>query len=287
MSPRGKVLTEIYGEANRRSPGGTSVPSSLVLPTPAGMAAGLRQLALVVSGEAGRAAVAVEGRWDGTIEDPDLGTRRFELQLRTRGRPARRDAHHLARQDRAQGAGPGRRVRPRQRALHRRPAGHRVQLQGHPRGEHRHRHHRARRAGPRPRSPCASWSEVKAMPRVRTGLERLLDRPEPVRGLRVGLVANPSSITPDLVHASVGSEGPARGEARRPLRARARHRRRRAGPRRGRPLARPRDGPARPQPLRRDPRSPPRRCWPGSTRWCSTCRTWARATTRSSTRCST
>ena len=38
--------------------------------------------ALVVSGEAGRAAVAVEGRWNGTIEDPDLGTRRFELQLR-------------------------------------------------------------------------------------------------------------------------------------------------------------------------------------------------------------
>jgi hypothetical protein len=85
ITTRGKVLTEIYGEANRRSPGGTSVPSGLVLPTPAGMATGLRQLALVVSGEAGRAAVAVEGRWNGTIEDPDLGTRRFELQLRTEG----------------------------------------------------------------------------------------------------------------------------------------------------------------------------------------------------------
>ena len=41
------------------------------------------------------------------------------------------------------------------------------------------------------------------MARVRTGLERLLDRPEPVRGLRVGLVVNPSSITADLEHASV------------------------------------------------------------------------------------
>ena len=41
------------------------------------------------------------------------------------------------------------------------------------------------------------------MARVRTGLERLLDRPEPVRGRRVGLVVNPSSITPDLEHASV------------------------------------------------------------------------------------
>ncbi|HSD65950.1 MAG TPA: IPT/TIG domain-containing protein, partial [Vicinamibacteria bacterium] len=85
LSPRGRVLTEIYAEANRRAPGGTSVPSGLVLPTPAGMAAGLRQMALVVSAETGRAAVAVEGRWDGTMEDPDLGTRRFELQLRSEG----------------------------------------------------------------------------------------------------------------------------------------------------------------------------------------------------------
>jgi hypothetical protein len=85
LTPRGKVLTEIYAEANRRSPGGTSVPSSLVVPTPESMAAGLRQLALVVSPEGGRAAVAVEGRWDGTMEDPDLGTRRFELQLRSEG----------------------------------------------------------------------------------------------------------------------------------------------------------------------------------------------------------
>jgi uncharacterized protein YbbC (DUF1343 family) len=39
--------------------------------------------------------------------------------------------------------------------------------------------------------------------RVVPGLERLLDRPDPVRGLRVGLVCNPSSITSDLVHASL------------------------------------------------------------------------------------
>jgi len=85
LSPRGKVLTEIYGEASRRAPGGMGVPMSLVLPTPEGRAAALRQLALVVSGEASRAAVAVEGRWDGTIEDPELGTRLFELVLRTEG----------------------------------------------------------------------------------------------------------------------------------------------------------------------------------------------------------
>ena len=39
--------------------------------------------------------------------------------------------------------------------------------------------------------------------RVRTGLEVLLGRPARVRGLRVGLVANPASITSDLVHASL------------------------------------------------------------------------------------
>jgi len=56
-----------------------------VVPTPAGMATALRQMALVVSAEAGRAAVAVEGKWDGMIEAPDLGQRRFELLLRTEG----------------------------------------------------------------------------------------------------------------------------------------------------------------------------------------------------------
>jgi uncharacterized protein YbbC (DUF1343 family) len=45
------------------------------------------------------------------------------------------------------------------------------------------------------------------MGRVVPGLSRLLDRPEPVRGLRVGLVVNPSSITPDLEHASVALSG--------------------------------------------------------------------------------
>ena len=45
------------------------------------------------------------------------------------------------------------------------------------------------------------------MARVVPGLQRLLDRPDPVRGLRVGLVVNPSSITPGLEHASVALSG--------------------------------------------------------------------------------
>jgi uncharacterized protein YbbC (DUF1343 family) len=39
--------------------------------------------------------------------------------------------------------------------------------------------------------------------RVVSGLERLLERPEPVHGLRVGLVCNPTSVKSDLVHASL------------------------------------------------------------------------------------
>ena len=38
--------------------------------------------------------------------------------------------------------------------------------------------------------------------RVRSGLEELLARPARVRGLRLGLVANPTAVTADLVHAS-------------------------------------------------------------------------------------
>lgn len=85
ISPRGKVFGDIYGEANRRAPGGTNVPTSVVLPTSDSMSLGLRLAALVVSGEASRAAVAVEGRWDGTMEDPDLGRRIFQVQMRQEG----------------------------------------------------------------------------------------------------------------------------------------------------------------------------------------------------------
>jgi uncharacterized protein YbbC (DUF1343 family) len=45
------------------------------------------------------------------------------------------------------------------------------------------------------------------MARVKTGLERLLDRPDVLRGLRVGLVVNPSSITAGLEHAAATLKG--------------------------------------------------------------------------------
>ncbi len=86
ISPRAKVFTEIYGEANRRASGGTSVPASIVLPTSQSMGGALRNAALVVSGDgAARAAVAVEGRWQGTMEDPELGKRNFQVVMRQDG----------------------------------------------------------------------------------------------------------------------------------------------------------------------------------------------------------
>ena len=42
----------------------------------------------------------------------------------------------------------------------------------------------------------------RGAPRVATGLQALLARPAVVRGQRLGLVANPTSVTPELVHAS-------------------------------------------------------------------------------------
>jgi hypothetical protein len=84
ISPHGRVFTDIYADANRRGTG-TNVPSSVVLPVTEARGSGLRLAALVVSGDAVRAAVAVEGRWDGTMEDPDLGKRQFQVAMRQEG----------------------------------------------------------------------------------------------------------------------------------------------------------------------------------------------------------
>ncbi len=41
------------------------------------------------------------------------------------------------------------------------------------------------------------------MKRVRSGLEELLARPSRIKGSRVGLIANPTAVTPDLTHAAL------------------------------------------------------------------------------------
>jgi hypothetical protein len=85
MTPRGKVFMDIYSEARRRSSGGRGIPTSLVYPTSETRAAALSQAALVVSGGAPREEVAVDGTWQGNINDPDTGTRRFRVSLDLQG----------------------------------------------------------------------------------------------------------------------------------------------------------------------------------------------------------
>jgi hypothetical protein len=85
LSSRGQVFKEIYGEAIRRAPGGSGVPTGIVYPPSERIAAGLRAAALVPSGGSPREAVAVEGRWSGTLQDPDTGAYRFEVRFRPDG----------------------------------------------------------------------------------------------------------------------------------------------------------------------------------------------------------
>jgi hypothetical protein len=85
LSPRGKVFMDIYSEARRRSSGGRGIPTSIVYPTSETRAAALSQAALVVSGGTPREEVAVDGSWQGNINDPDTGTRRFQVSLELQG----------------------------------------------------------------------------------------------------------------------------------------------------------------------------------------------------------
>jgi uncharacterized protein YbbC (DUF1343 family) len=68
---------------------------------------------------------------------------------------------------------------------------------------------RPRRQGRRPTAwrgttaPRPAGLRAPRTARVRTGLETFLLRPRELRGARIGLVANPSSVTPDLVHAAI------------------------------------------------------------------------------------
>lgn len=70
LSPRGRTLADIYSEALRQAGPGGGVPSRVVLPLGPGLGRSLREMALVLPAEGqGRAAVAVEGRWVGTMEE--------------------------------------------------------------------------------------------------------------------------------------------------------------------------------------------------------------------------
>jgi hypothetical protein len=79
-SQRSRVFIDIYSAARRRS-GGRGIATSIVYPPTEAMAEALRQAALVVSNRTPREEVAINGRWEGNINDPDTGTRRFEVLI--------------------------------------------------------------------------------------------------------------------------------------------------------------------------------------------------------------
>ena len=85
LGGNGRVLSEIYAEAARRAPGERSVPASIVQSAATSSAPALRQLALGVSTDAPRAAAAVEGLWQGNIDDPDVVAKSFSARIQSNG----------------------------------------------------------------------------------------------------------------------------------------------------------------------------------------------------------
>lgn len=85
LTPRGKVLSDIYADGLRQAGPGGGVPTRIVRPLSTTMVKALREMALVIPDQPARAAVAVEGRWAGTLEEGGPGDRAFEVRLRSEG----------------------------------------------------------------------------------------------------------------------------------------------------------------------------------------------------------
>ena len=271
----------------RRAPGGSGVTTSLVSPRLGRMATGLREAALVPSGRNPREEVAVEGRWRGTIEDPDIGAYRFEVRFTRDGagvegsltawrgeieaRSPLRDIRYRGRHPQASSPACAARTFSSRGTLDD------SQITG-----------TVRAAGAVPGDLLPAVRGVGAMAhRVRPGLEWLARPPRP----------GPGSSPGPRRQSRVDHRGP---------RARLGRPGRRCGkPSSSRSSAPSTESPPTPRTSWRwatpgigragfpssasteRPASRPRRCWPGSTRSWWTCRTWARGTTPTSTRCST
>ena len=85
LTPRGKVLSDIYADGLRQAEPGGGVPIRVVRPLSTTMAKAIREMALVIPDQPARASVAVEGRWTGTLEEGGPGGRTFEVRLRSEG----------------------------------------------------------------------------------------------------------------------------------------------------------------------------------------------------------
>jgi hypothetical protein len=85
LSARAKPLMELYSEAVRRSGTPAGVPARLVSPLTTSLAKGLRDIALLLPGEAApRAAARLEGRWEGSMEE-GAGAKPILVRLRLEG----------------------------------------------------------------------------------------------------------------------------------------------------------------------------------------------------------
>ena len=85
LSPRGRVLMEIYSAA-LRVPGATGVPLSVLRPLTPTTAKALRDLALVLPAEKeSRVTVAVEGLWTGTMEEAIGGPKPIQVRFEQAG----------------------------------------------------------------------------------------------------------------------------------------------------------------------------------------------------------
>jgi hypothetical protein len=85
-SARGKVLLDMYAEAERLGGAGSGVPTRLVEPLPAGVARGFREMALFVPAQGQAvAAAAVTGTWRGTLQEDGVGERPMQLRLSAAG----------------------------------------------------------------------------------------------------------------------------------------------------------------------------------------------------------
>ncbi len=82
LSPRGKAFVDLYAEASRLAGAGAGVPSGLVSPPSASVVRAFREMALLLPAEGqARAGAAIEGRWEGSMEETGLGEKRIEVRF--------------------------------------------------------------------------------------------------------------------------------------------------------------------------------------------------------------
>jgi hypothetical protein len=87
LSTRGRAVLEIYAEALRRAGPGGGVPIGVVSPLGATLAKNLRDMALLLPDESQSvAAAAIEGRWEGTMEESGAGQKGIQVRLRADGK---------------------------------------------------------------------------------------------------------------------------------------------------------------------------------------------------------